>query len=130
MTARWIAVFGRKPQEPITFAISFGGLKVLTRHFLEATAVCTRIMRRYHARERTAASRTLMVAEVETLAGWLQELGLPAGAYGAVFLPPVKDYLFTRYGTEAGERLFAELVAVLEGTGMFVVRDRLLLQTH
>ena len=98
----------------------------ISNQFLKAAAVCTDILRRYHVRERTAASKELMVAEVETLLGWLKQLDLPSEVNRHGFLAPVREHLLARYGSKAGGRIFAELIEVLEaaGTSSVLVTDQ------
>ena len=83
-----------------------------------AASCCTNILRRYGERASSPASRDLMVAEVEVLAGWLLELDLPPGAVEDGFLPPVDYYLVASHGLEAGRRLRDEVVAVLDRVGV------------
>ena len=97
---------------------------VIANQFLKAASVCSDILRRYHARGRTLASKDLMVAEVETLLGWLHELDLPLEVDPHGFLVPVQEYLLARHGSEAGVRLFAELVKVIESVETHSVHDR------
>ena len=83
-----------------------------------AASCCTKILRRYGERPPTPASRDLMVAEIEVLAGWLQELGLPPGAVEDGLLPPVEYYLVASHGLEAGRRLHDEVIEVLDRVGV------------
>lgn len=81
----------------------------------DATARCLAILLRYRNGERTDATRALMVAEIETVVGWLMELKLPPGTAEYGVLRPVESYLLARFGHEAGLRLNAEFVEAFEG---------------
>ena len=87
----------------------------------EGAARCWSIMRRYHGSERKDEARALLIAEVDTLVGWLLELRPPPGAIERRILGPVEEYLLARYGHEVGMRLNAEFVRAFEAHGMSLI---------
>jgi hypothetical protein len=84
----------------------------------EAAARCLSVLLRYRNGDRTAATQGMMIAEIETIVGWLKELDLPPGVTETGVLQPVEEYLLARYGHEAGLRLNAEFVEAFEMAGM------------
>jgi hypothetical protein len=86
-----------------------------------AAARCLSILLRYRNGERTAATKAMMVAEIEVVVGWLMELGLPSGVVETEVLAPVGTYLLARYGHEAGQRLNTEFVEAFEAAGMDLI---------
>ena len=106
----------RRSIRPVTLVRGQG--MASDNQLLKAAACCTNILRRYGERAPTSASRDLMVAEVEVLAGWLLELELPPGAVEDRFLPPVEYYLVACHGLEGGRLLRDEVIAVLERVGV------------
>ncbi len=104
--------------------MTFSGATCVDEHsltknqMLKASDCCISILRRYRTSDRTAAARDLMVAEVQTVVGWLLELDLPPNRTLGGILVPVERYLLTHYGSEAGRCLNAEFVEAFEKFGM------------
>jgi hypothetical protein len=84
------------------------------RQARESVARCVAAMVRYHDDGRSWASHERMVAEVQAVAGFVEELGLTRGAVVAGIFGPVEAELVGRFGPEPGARLVGECVYAFE----------------
>ena len=85
------------------------------REIQETLARCVSIMVFYHQGNRSNNSRDLMVAEVQTLAAWVGDLGLDDGVVTDHILRPMETEMLARYGPEVGPRLAAAFRGAFEG---------------
>jgi hypothetical protein len=71
-------------------------------------------MTRYHNAERSPEAKEQMIAEIEMLAGWTQEMGLGPDDIETMLGQPVRVELVARYGYEVGPQLSAEFLQAFE----------------
>ena len=75
------------------------------RQIQETIARCVSTMVYFHNAERTPRSEDLMAAEVQVVAGWVEEMALGPREADELLLRPVEAELVQRYGPELGPRL-------------------------
>jgi hypothetical protein len=75
------------------------------RQVKETIARCVSIMVCYHNGEKTRLAHDMMVAEVQTVAGWVMEMDLGPCEKDERILHPVERELLMRFGPEVGPRL-------------------------
>ena len=93
-------------------------MKATERQIQETIARCVSIMVYFHNEERTPKVKAMMIAEVQTVVGFVGELGLGLGSREVEerIVIPVEGELLTRYGHEVGRRLNAEFVSAFGDT--------------
>jgi hypothetical protein len=89
-----------------------GMIKTTERQVQETIGRCVSAMVDYHDNGR-ASER--MVAEVQLVAGFVEELDLSMGGANWRIIGPVEDELIARFGREIGARLIAEFVKAFDG---------------
>ena len=91
------------------------------RQIQETIARCVSIVVFFHNSQKTPKMKTMMVAEVQTVAGWVEELGMGGMAADEQILLPVELELLARYGHEVGRRLNAEFARAFKGSAVPVL---------
>ena len=84
------------------------------RQFQEIVARCVSTMVYYHNCERSRRNDAQLIAEVQDIAGTVKELVANAAEVSARIVRPVDAELTTRYGPEAGTRLFQRFVEAFD----------------
>ncbi len=85
------------------------------RQVQETIARCVSIVVFFHNSQKTPKMRAMMVAEVRTVAGWVEELGMCGMAAGEQILSPVELELIARYGPVVGRKLNSEFAKAFKG---------------
>jgi hypothetical protein len=92
------------------------------RQLQETAGRCVSAMISYHNSGRSEKVHDRMVAEVQMIAGFLEELGLDRGEIDRRIILPVEAELIARYGQVAGSRLAIQFVEGFES--LDIPRDR------
>ncbi len=85
------------------------------RQTQETIARCVSIVVFFHNSQKTPKMKSMMVAEVRTIADWAEELGMCGMAADEQILLPVEAELIARYGPVVGRRLNAEFAKAFKG---------------
>ena len=91
------------------------------RQIQETIARCVSIVVFFHNSQKTPKMRTMMVAEVQAVAGSVEELGMCGMATDEQILLPVESELVARYGPAVGRRLNAEFARAFKGPAVPVL---------
>jgi hypothetical protein len=87
---------------------------VSDRQVRETVARCVSTMVYYHNSERCRETAGQMAAEVQVIAGFVEEWGFDAAKINARVFRPVEDELIARYGHEVGPRMLGEFIDAFE----------------
>ena len=87
------------------------------RQIQETIARCVSIVVFFHNSQKSPKMRSMMVAEVQAIAGWVEELGLCGMATDEQILVPVEWELVARYGPVAGRRAQRRVRQGVQGLG-------------
>ncbi len=91
------------------------------RQIQETIARCVSIVVFFHNSQKTPKMKSMMVAEVRTIAGWAEELGMCGMAADEQILFPVELELIARYGPVVGRRLNAEFAKAFKALAVPVL---------
>jgi hypothetical protein len=92
------------------------------RQVQETIARCVALMVFHHNCERSQEARDRMIAEVQIIAGFVEELGFSRSGVDWRIMRPIEAELLARYGHEVGPRLFAMFADAFEDS--FEAADR------
>ncbi len=86
------------------------------RQIQETIARCVSIVVFFHNSQKSPKMRSMMVAEVQTVARWAEELGMCDRAADEQIVLSVESELLARYGPVVGRRLNAEFAKAFKGS--------------
>ena len=84
------------------------------RQAQETIASCVSTMVYYHNCERSPEVDERMVAEIQLVAGFIEETGLSRDGADWRIIRPVESELIARYGHEVGRRLAVRFIEAFE----------------
>lgn len=102
------------PVEPDNVLDPRGVLMAQERQVEEAIARFLSILGRYHDGERSEWAKEVLVAEVATVVGWLQQVGMTPTDTEEHIVIRMRVTLRDRYGHEVGKRINHDFLACLD----------------
>ena len=88
------------------------------RQVQETIARCISTMVFYHNSERSRKTEDRMIAEVQVIAGFVEELGFERGEAEERIIRPVELELIARYGYEVGPRMAVQFANAFQSLGV------------